>query len=210
MPEADELLIHKTIHGDTGSFGKLVDRYQHQIYNLALRMVENREDARDVAQETFIKAFNSLSSFRYESGFKTWLFRIASNTCLDYLRRRNRDSTRRIERPPEESRNIIETIPSGDLTPEENIIRKEKEAAVKKALDSLPEGYRLPLVMHHYQKLSYREISKAMNIPERTVATRLYRAKMMLREIIAGGESGEVYPGERKTGKPSGWRMHAL
>lgn len=208
--ETDELLLHKIIQGDNSSFGTLVERYQHQIFNMALRMSGHREDARDITQETFIKAFNYLSSFRYESGFKTWLYRIASNTCLDYMRRRSRDSTRRIERPPEEGYDPLEQIPDIKPGPEESAIRRERRDAVRKALERLPESYRLPLVLQHYQGLSYREIAAALNIPEKTVATRLYRAKNLMKDFLNGGDNGEVLSGEKKTGPSSGWRMHAL
>jgi len=210
VPETDELIIHKIIQGDTGSFGRLVERYQHQIYNLALRMSGHREDARDITQETFIKAFNSLPAFRFEASFKTWLYRIASNSCLDYMRRRNRDSARRIERPPEETLDPLELVPAGGPGPEESVLKRESREAVKKALERLPDLYRLPLVMLHYQGLSYQEIATAMAIPEKTVATRLYRAKKMLKNCLTGGDNGEMFAGDKKTGQTSGWRMHAL
>lgn len=210
VPETDDLLIYNTIQGDTASFGILVERYQHQIFNLALMMVNDREDARDITQDTFIKAFHSLSTFRYQSGFKTWLHRIASNTCLDHLRRRNRDGAKRIEKPPEPERDMLQRIPAPGSDPEEKLIRQEIKAAVRKALDSLPESYRLPLLMQHYQGMSYREISTALDIPEKTVATRLYRAKTMLKELLKGGENGEVHKGEKKAGGPSGRGVHAL
>lgn len=211
MPETDELLIHKTIQGETGSFGELVNRYQHQVYNLALRMSGHREDARDITQEAFIKAFNALPAFRFDAGFKTWLYRIASNACLDYLRKRNKDSVRRIDRPPEEEgTDPLERIPAGGPGPEESAIRRESREAVKRALARLPDSYRLPLVMHHYQGLSYREVSIILEIPEKTVATRLYRAKNMLKEYLTGGDSGEMHAGEKKTGRFSGWGMRAL
>ncbi len=211
MPETDGLLIHKTIQGDTGSFGKLVECHQHHIFNLALKMAGNPEDAGDITQETFIKAFNSLASFRYECGFKTWLYRIASNTCLDHLRRRSRDSVRIVEKPPGPGPDMVENIPASAWSnPEEKVVRGERAAAVRKALNSLPETYRLPLIMQHYHEMSYREISEALDIPEKTVATRLYRAKNALKEMLMGGEYGEVLTGEKKAGRHSGRRVHAL
>lgn len=203
-------MIYNTIRGDTGSFGKLVERYQHQIFNLAARMVNDSEDARDITQETFIKAFHSLPSFRYECRFKTWLHRIASNTCLDHLRRRNRANAGRVESAPEHGPELLENIPATADGPEEKLIRSERKAAVREALQSLPDAYRLPLLMQHYQGMSYREISTALNIPEKTVATRLYRAKTMLREKLLGGESGEVLKGKTKVGRSSGRGVHAL
>lgn len=211
MPETDELLILKSSKGDTVSFGKLVERYQHHVFNLALRMVNNHEDARDITQETFIKAFKSLAAFRYECGFKTWINRIASNTCLDHLRRLRVDKTRRIIIPAAPYRETVENIPDDNRSnPEEKIIQGERAAAVKKALGSLPETYRLPLLMQHYQKMSYYEISTALNIPEKTVATRLYRAKKMLKKLLSGGEYGEVYASGKKASGPTNRGVHVL
>lgn len=210
MPETDELLIYKTRQGDTASFGILVDRYQQGVFNLALRMVGHPEDARDITQEAFIRAYRSLTNFRYEAGFKTWLYRIASNACLDHLRRRSRQSAWKAEIPPEAGGDGLENIPADCPGPEETLIRREREAAVKRALDSLPESYRLPLVMQHYQKMSYREIAAALDLPEKTVATRLYRAKMQLRELLTGGESGEVLGSEKKDGGPPGRGVHVI
>jgi len=210
VPESDELIIHKIIAGDTGSFGQLVDRYQHQIYNLALRMVNHTEDARDITQETFIKAFRSLPDFKFQSGFRSWIHRIAANTCLDHLRRRSRDSAFKAERPPDFAGDLVENLPAPEPGPEERLIRSERQSAVKKALEMLPEAYRLPLVMQHYQGLSYREIAGALEMPEKTVATRLYRAKMMLREWLLGGDNGEVRTGENKAGGSFGRGVQAL
>lgn len=210
VPESDDLLIHQVLQGETGSFGKLVDRYQHQVYNLALRMVDHPEDARDITQETFIKAFKSLPDFRYPGGFRSWIHRIASNTCLDHLRRRSRDRAGRVEAPGAGGEGL-ENFPSPGPGPEETLLRREREAAVKKALEGLPESYRLPLLMQHYQKMTYREIAGALDLPEKTVATRLYRAKLMLKELLlTGGECGEVYAGQNKAGGPSGRGVHAL
>lgn len=210
MPETEQMLIYKSIEGDTGSFGKLVELYQHQIYGLALGMVSHTEDARDITQETFLKAFNSLPHFKYQCGFRTWIYRIASNTCLDYLRRRGREISRRIDRPPDSGRESIENIPSSGPGPEDNVILDEKKSIVRKALLSLPESYRLPLLLQHYQGLSYREISIALNISEKTVATRLYRAKTMLKEYLLGGEDGVVRTGGKETNRPSCRGVHVF
>ena len=208
MSETDELLIHRIIQGDT-SFEKLVERYHHQIYNLALRMVNHREDARDITQETFIKAFNSLPLFRHQCSFKTWLYRIASNTCLDHLRRRNRESCRRIENHPQSFQDMVASIPTQRPGPEERLLLDEREARVKNALAKLPDTYRLPLVMQHYQEMSYHDIAIALDISEKTVSTRVYRAKMMLKQFLTGSENDEVHA-ERKTGRADGRRVHLL
>lgn len=211
MPETDELLILKSIKGDTASFGKLVERYQHHVFNLALRMVNHHEDARDITQETFIKAFKSLAAFKYKCRFKTWINQIASNTCLDHLRRLKVDKARRIISPTAPYQETVENISVGNQSnPEEKLIQVERATAVKKALDSLPEAYKLPLLMQHYQKMSYHEISSALNIPKKTVATRLYRAKKMLKEFLSGGEYGEVFADQKKADGPNIKGVHIL
>jgi|AGTN01.2.fsa_nt_gi RNA polymerase sigma factor, sigma-70 family len=207
----DELLVHKTIQGDRDAYGQLVERYQHQLYDLIFRMLNNREDARDVSQEIFMKVFRSLDKFRYESKFSTWLYRVATNHCLDFLRKKKREKERYAirESPPESS-------PGGELQsgawcePEQSLLQKESLQRLQQALGELPESYRLPLLLQHYRKMSYQEIAHIMDIPVKTVATRIYRAKNMLKECLGGGDGLGLQPNQGKTCTVSGRGMHLL
>ncbi len=207
----DELLVHKTIQGDRNAYGQLVERYQHQLYDLVFKMVNNQEDARDVSQEIFIKVFRSLDKFRYESKFSTWLYRVATNHCLDFLRKKKREKEKYLTRE-----SPLESGTSGELRsgawsePEHSLLQKENLLRLQQALGELPESYRLPLLMQHYRRMSYQEIAQIMDIPVKTVATRIYRAKNMLKECLAGGDGRELQPDQGKTCTVSGRRMHLL
>ncbi|GBF31972.1 RNA polymerase sigma factor SigW [Desulfocucumis palustris] len=207
----DELLVHKTIQGDRDAYGQLVERYQHQLYDLIFKMLNNQEDARDVSQEIFIKVFRSLDKFRYESKFSTWLYRVATNHCLDFLRKKKREKERYLirESPPEDGAGR-EPQSGGCWEPEQSLLQKENLQRLQKALEQLPETYRLPLLMQHYRKMSYQEIAQIMNIPVKTVATRIYRAKNMLKECLGGGDGRELQPDQGKTCTVSGRGMHLL
>lgn len=206
----DEILVYKTIRGDTGAYSLLVERYQHQIYDLVYRMVRSEEDARDIAQEIFIKAFRSVDKFRRESRFSTWLYRIATNHCLDFLRKNQRERNYLTSEQAFQSGTPGE-IPSGSWSnPEQRLLRQEKLDQLNKALQKLPESYRLPLLMQHYRRLSYQDIAEIMGIPAKTVASRIYRAKNMLKEYLAGGDGCELHPNKRETGTISGRRLPML
>ena len=199
---ADEILVKKAQGGDAAAFGELVRRYQDKVYGLALRMFATPEDARDAAQEIFARVFRALPGFNLRSSFSTWLYRIATNVCLDLLQRRARDIKRQVP--------LEDHWQDSSPGPEEGLLEKEKSSALKKAVNELPEGYRLALVLHHFQGLSYKQVSKVLELPEKTVATRIHRAKKLLREKIMGGEGGALPESTGKTGPVSGRGMSVL
>jgi len=204
---ADEILVKKAQGGDTAAYGELVRRYQDRIYGLALKMF-SREDAGDAAQETFVRAFRALSGFNYQASFATWLYRIATNVCLDQLRRRGRERQRLLplETGDDEGARLRDNSPG----PEERLLDRERAGALKQAVRELPDGYRTALALHHYQGLSYSQVAAAMGLPEKTVATRIHRAKKMLREKLLGGEDGALPEGKKEAGRVPGRRMSAL
>lgn len=188
----DELLVHAARNGDLEAYAALVERHQDKIYNLTAKMVANREDARDLTQEVFVQLYQALPRFRNESGFGTWAYRVAANKCLDFLRRKR---TR--------EKQVVLSPGGGDALPadcregpEEAAIRRDESRRLKAAIKNLPQTYRIVLVLHHYQQLPYKEIAGILNVPVKTVATRLYRAKLMLKEKLAGGESGALQEGK--------------
>jgi len=190
---ADEILVKKAQGGDTAAYGELVRRYQERVYGLALKMF-SREDAGDVAQEIFFRVFRGLPGFNYQSSFATWLYRISTNVCLDQLRRRGREGQRflPLEAGDDERNSLRDNGPG----PEEHLLDREKVGALKRAVRQLPDGYRMALVLHHYQGLSYRQVAEVMSLPEKTVATRIHRAKKMLRKKLSGGEDGALPEGK--------------
>lgn len=177
--ESEEILVRKAKKGDTDAFGELVKRYERYILNLVYRTLGYPEDAEDIAQETFIKAFTNIKKFKGESKFSTWLSKIAINLCMDRLRSRSSK-----EEMPEEG--VWLTIPqSSYYDPEEVTERLEIQERIRRAVSSLPDELRVVFVLREFDDLSYEEISKILNIPIGTVESRLYRARMRLKNLLS-------------------------
>lgn len=181
MELPDAAIVQRTLQGDTPAYNILVQRYQRQVYNLAYRMLNSAEDASDMVQETFIRAYGALSSFRQDASFLTWLYKIASNLCIDLLRSRRSKSSLSLDLELEEGRE-----PSADryLGPEETAVRGAVGDVVHKAVMNLPERYRIVIVMRHLRGMSVEEIATELNLPSGTVKTHLFRAREMLRERL--------------------------
>lgn len=184
-PVTDEQIIARVRGGETRPFEDLVRRYQDQVYALAARMIGRTGDAEDIAQEAFLKAFRGLGGFKGEARFSTWLYRITWNLGTDWLRR-NRKAGRRdssIEEAGEVPDSRVDV--SGDL------LESEQRGEVRKALEELPEKYRTVVTLLYFQKLPCEQIAVVLGLPARTVETRLYRARRMLREKLEtmGGRS---------------------
>lgn len=170
--------IKRVLSGDDEAFSILVDLYKNRVFSLAYRMVSSKEESEDLSQEVFLKIYNNLRYYNpQKAGFSTWIYRITYNQCVDYLRRKKN------------------TIPLKDAmmpvfaeTPEDNVITGEEIESLSKAVDKLPEIYRTPLILYHFHGLSYKEICQVMDVPMTIVKNRLFRARMMLRETLTGGE----------------------
>jgi RNA polymerase sigma-70 factor (ECF subfamily) len=189
MTSTDEELVKEAQKGDLAAYSELVSRHQHRVYNLAARMLGNPEDAGDAAQEILIKAFRSLTGYNYRASFTTWLYRVAVTVCLDLLHQRTRRREDLTDTGPPESRQTpVHLLRDTRPGPEETYLEKERALAVRKAVAALPTDYRIALVLQHYQGLSYKEVSAILNLPEKTVATRLHRARLMLKERLLGGD----------------------
>lgn len=179
----DELkLIEKAQKGNRSAFEELVKLHEKNVYNLALKLVKNREDAMDAAQESFLKAWISLKSFRNESKFSSWLYRLTYNTCLDYLRKSKKGEI--ISLTSAEDEETEADIKDNAPTPEAYAMQKETRKAVREAVDALPEEYRKIIIMREFAGLSYSEIAEAMDINEGTVKSRLSRGRLKLVEVL--------------------------
>ena len=183
----EQALIQAARDGDLDSFNRLVLAYQDLIYNQAYRMIGEDESADDATQNTFIAAYNHLSSFRGGS-FKAWLLRIVTNTCYDELRRRKRRPTVPLE-PLDDTGEEVESprwmIDPADH-PEEQIQRLELQNAIQHCLDKLPVEFKLAVVMVDVQGLDYSEAAEAIGKPIGTIKSRLARARIRLRECLGG------------------------
>lgn len=178
----DAELVRQTLCGNTAAYNALVQRYQRQVYNLAYRMLGNAEDAGDLVQDTFLRAYGALASFRQDASFLTWLYKIASNLCIDQLRSRKAKGALSLDVELEEGREPA--ADSRESGPEDNAVRGAVQEVVHRAIMNLPERYRIVVVMRHLQDMSVDEIARALDLPTGTVKTHLFRAREMLRDRL--------------------------
>ena len=192
-PETEPLdeaeLIARCRRNDQQAFELLVERYAGRILNLAHRMVGDAMQAEDLMQDTFLSAWRNLPQFRAEARFSTWLYRIATNKCKDWLRsHRKRDEIRDGEEDGPDLNNLI----VDPTNPEQELSRKQVAQSLEQALQDLPVLYREPFVLKHVEGLSYEEISEILNAGPDALKMRVYKARVRLRAQLARrGEAGE-------------------
>jgi RNA polymerase sigma-70 factor (ECF subfamily) len=177
MPDNEPVLIQRAQGGDQEAFAMLVAEHQRYVYNLALRVVKDEEEALDLAQETFVRAWTALPNFRGQSQFRTWLYRIVTNLCYNRLPNLRRSLN-------ELGDDIIAEIPETSVTfdnPAHGFESRELRSYLHKAIEALDESYRLLISLRYQDELSYEEIASALNLPLGTVKTGLFRAKEKLR-----------------------------
>jgi RNA polymerase sigma-70 factor (ECF subfamily) len=175
--DSDQQLVQRVQAGDKAAFDLLVRKYQHRVLKLVSRFVSDAAEAEDVAQEAFIKAYRALASFRGDSAFYTWLYRIAINTAKNALvsnRRRPVDFDLDLQDPEQYDRHA--RLKEGD-TPEGVLLTEEIRAVVERAMEQLPEDLRTAIVLRELEGLSYEEIAEAMDCPVGTVRSRIFRAR---------------------------------
>ncbi len=183
MDVSDEELVAQARNGDRPAFASLVNRHKVSVYNLALRIVGNREDAEEAAQDVFLRAFKSLDRFRGDARFVTWLYRIAVNVSLSSVRRSRRGlSTYSLSEDDEDG--LPMQIPDTSANPADLFEQSEFRERVRKLVAELPPIYSAVISMYHMQSLSYDEIAEALELPIGTVKARLFRARAALRNLI--------------------------
>ncbi|MEW5789963.1 MAG: RNA polymerase sigma factor RpoE [Pseudomonadota bacterium] len=175
--ESDRLLVERVQKGNKGAFDLLVRKYQHKVLSLVSRYVRDPEEAEDVAQEAFIKAYRALKTFRGESAFYTWLYRIAVNTAKNYLvAQGRRPPTADLESEDAEQFEGADALREYD-TPEGMLLERELAQRITEALDHLPADLRVAITLREFEGLSYEEIAQAMDCPIGTVRSRIFRAR---------------------------------
>ena len=190
-------IIRDVLAGNTDAVEDIVREYERNVYNIALRMSGDREDALDISQESFLKAFHSLRSFRGDSKFSVWLYRIVSNTCLDFLRERKRRAEVPLVRGDDEGEAEQSEIPDESLAPEALLERKLTREALRRGLESLPEDQRKILLLREIQGFSYEEIAEILSLESGTVKSRIFRARKKLCEFLL--EDGNISPPSSST-----------
>jgi RNA polymerase sigma-70 factor (ECF subfamily) len=189
MTWTDEELVARSMRGDADSFNQLVLRWERPIYALAYRTIGREEDARDVCQETFLRAFRALPGFRRQAKFSSWLYRIALNLCRDWVRRERRTPVVQAPDGVDLMDLAAEVEPS---EPIENLVaRHELAGAVERAMAGLPEEQRTAIVLKEYHGLTFQEIADLLDCPLSTVKTRLYQGLSVLRREL-GKSAGRV------------------
>ncbi len=178
--EQELAVVRRVQRGDTDAFEMLVAAYEKNVFNVALQMTGNREDAQDMTQEAFIKAYSSLSTFRGDSKFSSWLYRIVSNVCLDFKRRQSRRPSSSLTVEDDEGENIQLDIADESQSPEALLERKMTREAVRAGLQQLPDEQRQILLLREIQGLSYEEIGEVMGLEAGTVKSRIFRARKKL------------------------------
>lgn len=180
----DEKLIASALSGDQKAYTALVNQHKAAIFHIINKIVRNDEAAHDLVQETFMKAFSSLASYRSEYRFSTWLYKIAANASIDYLRKR-RIQALSLDRPMETRDGTLEIeVPDYSYHPERDLMRKEQRFSIEEAIDSLPKKYREVIVFRHKEDKSYEEIADLLGIPVGTVKARIFRARELLKKKL--------------------------
>ena len=193
-------IVRDVLDGDANAFEAIVREYERNVYNIALRMSGDREDALDISQESFLKAYHSLQSFRGDSKFSVWLYRIVSNTCLDFLRERKRRAEVPLVREDDEGETEDAQIRDESLSPETLLERKLTREAVQRGLESLPEDQRKILLLREIQGFSYEEIGRILSLESGTVKSRIFRARKKLCEFLAEDGNISLPSSSTKTG----------
>ncbi len=181
---SDLKLIKKCKRGEEAAFEKLLNRYRGAIFSLCFRMTRHPEDARDLAQEIFIKVFSLLDRYDEEYAFSSWLFRIATNHCIDYLRR-NRLRFLSLDGSTRSDDEEIELqLPDSGPRPDTVLQRKEALERLDEVITELPPHYRVITLLRHDQELSYEEIANILDLPLGTVKARIHRARNMIQQML--------------------------
>lgn len=185
MPsESEQALVKSALGGDQKAYKALFDMYRQAIFHVAVKIVHNQEEANDLVQETFIKAFGSLKTYDCHYRFSTWLYKIAANSSIDYLRKRKIDSLSLDKPIPTKDGDIQMEIPDDSYNPEKDLREREQSFGIEEAINSLPEKYKEVIVMRHKEDRSYEEIAAQLRVPVGTVKARIFRARELLKKKL--------------------------
>jgi RNA polymerase sigma factor (sigma-70 family) len=185
-------LVIKAKEGDQKAYADLMHRYKDSIYFMALKMVNNKEDAMDLTVETFAKAFEKLDKYQPEFAFSTWLFRVGTNNCIDFIRKKKLNTQSINGMVDDEGDERPLQIKSDTLNPEEVSMKKEQTQTLKVLIDSLPSRYRNLIVLRYFDELSYEEIAEQLDLPLGTVKAQLFRARYLLGNIVNTRKRDEI------------------
>lgn len=184
--QEDYALIKRALAGEQKAFGILLSRYKDSVNYMILKMVHNRDDADDLTIEAFSKAFHHLDKYQPDYTFSTWLYKIATNNTIDFIRRKKLKLLSIDVQPEDEGESLSHLLPSHHLGPEDHYIKEQRALLMHSILDKLNPRYRTLVEMRYFDELSYDEIAEKMNLPLGTVKASLFRARDLLAEVLAG------------------------
>jgi RNA polymerase sigma-70 factor (ECF subfamily) len=184
LPQSETALISRALGGDQRAYTELTNRFRSAVYQIVYKIVRERETANDLVQETFMKAFASLATYRSEYRFSTWLYKIAANSSIDHLRKK-RIQALSLDRKVETKDGHVEIdVPDYSYHPGRELERKEQRLSIEEAIRALPDKYREVIVYRHKDDKSYEEIADLLNIPVGTVKARIFRARELLKKKL--------------------------
>ena len=193
MNEREITLIKRSQNGDIDAFEALISDNTRFVYNIALKMLKNKEDAEDISQEALIKVYKNIDSFNMESSFRTWMYRIVVNTCLDHMRK-NKVTVLSIDKPIITEHNEFQVeIEDNSFSPEELFERKENQKLIIHALNQLDDSFKAAIILRDINDFSYEEIAEILTCNLGTVKSRISRGRQKLREIIEKDETVGLY-----------------
>ena len=185
----DLKVIDRALHGDSRAYAELLNRYRDSVYYVILRMVNNPSDAEDLTIEAFGKAFHNLAKYVPSHAFSTWLFRIATNNCIDFMRRKSQ-SPRPFDQDEGEEDEVEATVASDMIAPDELMINRETAASLNRIVKTLKPRYRRLIELRYFEDYSYEEIASELSLPIGTVKARLFRAKVLILNMVQSKSSG--------------------
>ena len=185
----DLKVIDRALKGDSRAYTELLNRYRDSVYYVMLRMVSNPSDAEDLTIEAFGKAFHNLAKYVPSHAFSTWLFRIATNNCIDFMRRKTQ-SPRPFDQDEGEEDEVEATVASDMIAPDELMINRETAASLNRIVKTLKPRYRRLIELRYFEDYSYEEIASELSLPIGTVKARLFRAKVLILNMVQSKASG--------------------
>jgi len=185
MPsEGDQTLVKLALTGDQKAYKSLFEMHRQAIYHIAVKIIRNQEEANDLVQETFIKAFGSLKTYDSHYRFSTWLYKIAANCSIDYLRKKRIDSLS-LDKPIETPDGDMQMeLPDYSYNPEQELRSKEQRFGIEDAISSLPDKYKEVIILRHKEDRPYEDIAKQLRVPVGTVKARIFRARELLKKKL--------------------------
>lgn len=180
----DIALIDEALQGNQTAFEKLMNKYYQHIYNLIYKMIFKKEDVEDLTQEAFIKAFNSLQNFDRQFAFSTWLYKIATNNSIDYLRKKKLSTFSIDKEIASEDSDFKFEIPDTEYVPDNKIIEEERKKIIDEAIESLPDKYKKVIVLRHKNEMEYEEIAEKLELPLGTVKAHIFRGRELLNKYL--------------------------